>query len=46
MIICRWRQEYREGKFVENPSRRISMTKDTPMPMLFCLFKTELVIIG
>jgi transposase len=28
MMIYRWRQEYREGKFVEEPSRRISMTKD------------------
>ncbi len=32
MMIYRWRQEYREGKFVEEPSRRISMTKDTPLP--------------
>ena len=32
MMIYRWRQEYREGKFVETPSRRISMTKDTPLP--------------
>ncbi len=32
MMIYRWRQEYREGKFVEEPSRRISMTKDTPSP--------------
>jgi transposase len=29
IMIYRWRQEYREGKFVEEPSRRISMTKDT-----------------
>lgn len=28
MMIYRWRQEYREGKFVEVPTRRISMTKD------------------
>ncbi len=28
MMIYRWRQEYREGKFVEVPSRRISMTKE------------------
>lgn len=27
MMIYRWRQEYREGKFVDIPSRRISMTK-------------------
>ena len=32
MMIYRWRQEYREGKFVEEPSRRISMTKDIPLP--------------
>ena len=32
MMIYRWRQEYREGKFVEKPSRRISMTKDIPLP--------------
>jgi transposase len=32
MMIYRWRQEYREGKFVEEPSRRISMTKYTPSP--------------
>lgn len=32
MMIYRWRQEYREGKFVEEPSRRISMTKDTSSP--------------
>lgn len=31
MMIYRWRQEYREGKFVATPSRRISMTKD-PKP--------------
>lgn len=29
MMIYRWRQEYREGKFVETPSRRISMTKSS-----------------
>jgi len=32
MMIYRWRQEYREGKFIEEPSRRISMTKDTSSP--------------
>ena len=32
MMIYRWRQEYREGKFVEVPSRRISMTKDSGSP--------------
>ena len=32
MMIYRWRQEYREGKFVEEPSRRISMTKKTSTP--------------
>ncbi len=34
MMIYRWRQEYREGKFVEVPSRRISMTKDPAPPKL------------
>lgn len=32
MMIYRWRQEYREGKFIETPSRRISMTKDKAPP--------------
>ena len=32
MMIYRWRQEYREGKFVEVPSRRISMIKDPAAP--------------
>lgn len=32
MMIYRWRQEYREGKFVEAPSRRISMTKKQVTP--------------
>lgn len=32
MMIYRWRQEYREGKFIESPSRRISMTKETTTP--------------
>lgn len=27
VMVYRWRQEYREGKWVECPSRRISMTK-------------------
>lgn len=27
MMIYRWRQEFREGKLVDQPSRRISMTK-------------------
>lgn len=30
MMLYRWRQEYREGKFVAVPTRRISMTKDSP----------------
>lgn len=30
MMVYRWRQEYREGKFVAQPSRRISMTKEPP----------------
>lgn len=29
VMVYRWRQEYREGKLVEYPSRRISMTKST-----------------
>ncbi len=32
MMIYRWRQEYREGKFVDVPSRRISMTKEAKPP--------------
>jgi len=32
MMIYRWRQEYREGRFIEIPSRRISMTKDPQPP--------------
>ena len=31
VMVYRWRQEYREGKLAENPSRRISMTK-VPKP--------------
>lgn len=34
MMIYRWRQEYREGKFVEVPSRRISMIKGPTPPKL------------
>lgn len=30
MMVYRWRQEYREGKFVTQPTRRISMTKEPP----------------
>lgn len=30
MMVYRWRQEYREGKFVAQPTRRISMTKEAP----------------
>jgi transposase len=32
MMIYRWRQEFKEGKFVDEPTRRISMTKDKPEP--------------
>ena len=32
-MIYRWRQEYREGKFTPQPTRRISMTKDSPKPL-------------
>lgn len=28
IMVYRWRQEYREGKFVAQPTRRISMTKE------------------
>ena len=32
-MVYRWRQEYREGKLVDEPSRRISMTtKKSPKP--------------
>lgn len=30
MMLYRWRQEYREGKFIAKPTRRISMTKEPP----------------
>lgn len=30
MMVYRWRQEYREGKFIAQPTRRISMTKEPP----------------
>lgn len=30
MMVYRWRQECREGKFVAQPTRRISMTKEPP----------------
>jgi transposase len=34
MMVYRWRQEYREGKLIAEPSRRISMTTkhSTPPP--------------
>lgn len=28
VMVYRWRQEYREGKFIAPPTRRISMTKE------------------
>lgn len=28
MMVYRWRQEFREGKLVSNPSRRVSMSLD------------------
>lgn len=34
MMIYRWRQEYREGKFIDIPSRRISMTKESDQKRL------------
>ena len=34
MMVYRWRQEYREGKLIDEPSRRISMTtKKSPKPL-------------
>lgn len=30
MMVYRWRQEYREGKFIAKPTRRISMTVEPP----------------
>lgn len=30
MMVYRWRQEHREGKFAPQPTRRISMTKEPP----------------
>ncbi len=27
VMVYRWRQEYREGKFIASPTRKISMTK-------------------
>lgn len=30
MMVYRWRQEYREGRFVAEPTRRISMTVEPP----------------
>lgn len=34
MMVYRWRQEYREGKLISEPSRRISMTKSKVAPSL------------
>lgn len=30
IMVYRWRQEHREGKFIARPTRRISMTKESP----------------
>lgn len=30
MMVYRWRQEHRDGKFIAQPTRRISMTKEPP----------------
>ena len=30
MMVYRWRQEHREGKFISKPTRRISMTVEPP----------------
>ena len=32
VMLYRWRQEYREGKLVADPSRRVSMTMNNPSP--------------
>lgn len=32
MMVYRWRQEYREGKFKPSPTRYISMTKNASTP--------------
>lgn len=32
MMVYRWRQEYREGKLRNHPTRRVSMTKEKPTP--------------
>lgn len=34
MMVYRWRQEYREGKLIYEPSRRISMTTEKRKPEL------------
>lgn len=40
MMIYRWRQEYREGKFIVPPSRKVSMTKDTK-PSTYTMSKNK-----
>lgn len=30
VMVYRWRQEYREGRFVAKPTRKISMTREPP----------------
>ncbi|WP_339868697.1 transposase [Pseudohongiella nitratireducens] len=32
VMVYRWRQEYREGKFIAKPTRTISMTKEQTEP--------------
>ena len=32
VMVYRWRQEYREGKLVADPSRRVSMTMNSSPP--------------
>ena len=34
VMVYRWRQEYRKGKFVATPTRRIHMTKEEAEPKL------------
>ncbi len=42
MMLYRWRQEYREGKFLTQPTRRISMNKETRSPPATDKEKSEL----
>jgi len=41
VMVYRWRQEYREGKLTDEPSRRISMTTEKTGPIQPPLNKQE-----